>query len=537
MIEKIFIKFKNNKIFVFSILFNFLLFLPLLKVGFFSDDYHFLFIAQNTTKVFDYFFTNYTGQIGPGSYTPLFNLVLQFQFWLFSKQAIFYHLINWLLVISTSIVLFKLTKLFKLSKKASNITIIFFLFSHLLVVSLAWFAVQPHLWADLFLLLSLYYFLKPNSFGFSLVFLILSLGFKENALLLPFIWFLVFIGLNKKPKYIDLIFKFLSGLTVVIIYLFIRSQIIKTLVGFYAQRQFNFGQIKEMFKMLIEIIVNIFFAYPFRLNISHYLTGHKIFLGVLLLIILFSFLKIKNRLLFFLLLSASLINIPFYLVKFNYLTNIGERYSYLWLIFSSLIVGLLFHNLKTKISRFVFGLILVLVLGHNLFLIKQKITYWQTAAKIRQQILNSSINYQIDDYYLFIALPDNYFGVPLLANAIKEMLFIEGKAPYIQGQRILMASLLGTRVKNYQDNFIEILVKNNYNLKIKPTTKTNLNIFTGLPQIINETGEYKLNNFNVLEQSGSDIDINLKPSFINELRGNLHIIYYNHNHLNDLLIK
>ncbi|MCB9803200.1 hypothetical protein H6761_04315, partial [Candidatus Nomurabacteria bacterium] len=112
-----FAKFKNYQIFLVFLLLSLVVFASSLKIGFLSDDWHWLWLAKNTTWSWQIFLSNYEGGNFGGSYNPVLLLLFKISYLLFGQNAFFYHFLSLIVHSFNALLVYLLaTKFFVLLK-------------------------------------------------------------------------------------------------------------------------------------------------------------------------------------------------------------------------------------------------------------------------------------------------------------------------------------------------------------------------------------------------------------------------------------
>lgn len=246
-------KLKNYQVFCGYLFLCLLLFFSTLQIGFLSDDWHWLYLAKNTSLDWQIFLANYEGTNLGGSYNPILLLLFKLAYSLFSLHGFFYHLLslflhslNAFLVYLVANTLFKSFN-FSQSKLLSLLTGFLFLLWPTQVEAISWLAAWPHLWVALFYLAAFYFYLQArlqlqNKFLFlSLLFFSLAIFTKELALTLPFlllVWEVYFYLLKNHNKHWWKISFYFIILTAWLLLRFVATRLF---FGYYGESNLNFN--------------------------------------------------------------------------------------------------------------------------------------------------------------------------------------------------------------------------------------------------------------------------------------------------------
>lgn len=406
---------------------------------FVSDDWHWLWLGQNTAWSSQIFLTNYEGGIGNGSYNPLLVVIFKIAFHFFGLKFYYYHLLSTLLHLINAVLVYlsisKLLNFFNINDRPrlAYLTAFLFLIWPTQVEAVYWIAAWPHLWATLFYLLSLNLFFvyiqssKKTNLYFSLLFFIFALWIKEIALSLPLlILFLLYVKnknfqLIKKHKYY-----ILSLFIIVSIFLALRFYTTHAFIGYYGQSSMPLNPIKWL-ASLAGYVAELFTWSWLRIIFFKIWYHYQILLALLVLVFGMAYFYVlktirQSKVIIFSILFLVVL-LPVLPLELNRLTFEGERYLYLpsiffifWLLYSwAPLVN------KHKYTKFV--ITLIFIYGASLTF-GFKMANWRQAAYISREVIKSFENLSIDKGQMLVsvALPDNYQGAQVFRNNLQQAL-------------------------------------------------------------------------------------------------------------------
>ena len=453
------LKLYQNQIFIWFCYFVVALFLyfRVLNNFFVSDDFHWLSLAKNRPWDWSIFLTNYEGLKTGGSYNPLLFIIFKLANSLFGLQQQWYHGVSILLHATNAWLVYILAK--KLLSKHqlqaaywASLCGLFFLIWPVQVEAISWIAAWPHLWATLFYLLSLIFYLKyseakkKSSLFLSIIFFIVGIMCKEIVMTLP----LIIILLDWHSNY-KLSFKKLGPYFVfLLLFFFLRWQSTGQVLGYYGQGSMGL-KIDQWLGNLAIIFLNWASAGYFQ-GIFYKIWYHYLwvlvagFLISLLAYVLYLWrFQYKQRLIIFLMLLIS--TIPILPLGLHRSTFAGERYLYLPTIFFVIWFISLLANLHLTVLKKM--AIIFFMATCFLFIIHDKNITWFEAGKLSQQIVNSyeHLNLGPGAKLISVALPDNLRGAEVFRNNLQQALelYYPDKHPEI------MALPVYVQLKNNQN--------------------------------------------------------------------------------------
>jgi len=468
MIEKAITKFrdawkKDGVIYCFYLIAVLVVYWRTVSVGFFSDDYHMLSVFSSNPSVFRFVFGNIVGEFGGGSYGPVFALFHYAEYKLFGLNAWPYHLVSLFLHSANAFLVYTLVKILTKRRYLAVISGFVFALAAHQVFAIVWIAVLPHLLATFLALLSICFFIRQignpghRDYLISLLFFILSICTKENAIFLPLILGLYFVFLsehNIKRRVVLVFFKISPFVVSAAIFFLARYSVTSSTVGFYAQAStgLDWAHYRSMF---FDLFADFFVDYPRRVVWHDWLVQNWFWGGVLLLpfaVVWFAWReKWRTSLGFFLSLLISLVAfLPLSLSRWN---DGGERYTYYISVFFwpyiILTIDAVLMNARiwrTKLSwgKFFSICLLLFFLVVNILKIFPKQNRWIASGQRVKTMLASVDEIDFNDKYtVFVGLPDNLDGAEVIRNAIKEAIKIETGVQVI-GERIPLYSVLGS---------------------------------------------------------------------------------------------
>jgi len=509
---------------------------PLLRLGFFSDDYHMLHIvAQNTQSIIDIFKTNLLGTNIGHSYGPVFKLLFIAEYKLFGLNPLGYHVVSLLLHFFATIAVYYVAKIFAPKSQIPAAAAILFSVMPVHVNAIAWISVQPHLLATVGFLCAIMWYLTYKNTNrvqwlvLSLVATGIALGAKDTAItILPIIGIIELFTYKKRQVQkgsttkhqtfnavlSDMKKRAIGVLPYIMItlgYLLLRSHATGSATAAYTgSLAVNFGNMERMFT---EMTAAIFFP-EWRMHLAVFMhTGAYVvlpiaigFFGVLLYLIR------KNKGMVLLLSLYVVSTVPFLFVAFNQINEEGNRYVYLSSTIAVILCSICLHLLTIhhKKRQHLFALLIMLIFFINIQATQLRFSYWQTADTLVKELIHSENIDQLDEQtpYTIIALPDNVQGAQVMRNAIFEAIELE-RGKKLTGERIPMYKYHDAfkptqeLTVSYKDSQIEIIRTYDHNG------------FTGFGAFESPTGLYTITNWDKWGSIGDSITIT--PSTLKQL--------------------
>ncbi|OGH90870.1 MAG: hypothetical protein A2479_03870 [Candidatus Magasanikbacteria bacterium RIFOXYC2_FULL_39_8] len=521
---------KKQNIFVFLLLccITFILWMPTLKLGFFSDDYHFLYVTSLQDNVWNYFVTNNVGEATGGSYGPIFNILFTLQYYVFHTWAFGFHVVTLLVYVLTAYMIYRFVYEIVGKKLIGFVSAFLFITLHNHVEAVSWVAVQPHIWATFFFVLGIYayyiFVLKHSriAYGVSLLSLGLSLFTKETAIMFPLVLCLMELFFSKYEILLKRIYHICIRLIpygiVGLSFLYLRYRIVGYVFGYYSGGQIEgtdfFSYMIMRAKMFVEITTNMFVSSPYRQVVALWFGDHKVVLAIIcvgILIMTHMVHRMYRKQLWFLLLSYICMSVPFLSLTYNSAHNGGERYAYVLSIFFVMYMTLLLKAITQdrRAGNIIYGAGIVILVCSSLAFLPQKLNAWNQSADVRDRIFDQITshgyeNTEIVDYFVFAGLPDNVLGAECMRNAVKEALYFETPFGYISGERIPMYTI----PHGIQDVAYITYKKEDTIYVLSPLNLYNGRIFTGFRTYTSDVvSQAYLGNFWVVDNSGESISV------------------------------
>ena len=381
-------------------------YIPYLDLNFLSDDYVFLKSLEKNIRI---------DQSG-GYFRPVFSMIFFLVSRVFSNSNIAFHILNFLLHLANSCLVYIIAKKLLSFKSYAYITALFFLLSPIQPEAVVWIScLQELLWVFFLLFaLSLYIKKKEISVGriFSVsLFVVLALLSKETAV----IYIILFIALDvfffrlKRGKnyYIALG----SFMIILVSYLIVRLGVLSIPSDFLSSPSRNF--VKSFFCQPFK-----FFLFPWN---EAYYGGFPLikFFLALIVVFLFWYYLIRGRTSLSLAYGCGVIFLgilPLYQMFYVGSDLQGSRYLYFsvfgWGIMLSVIILSVIKR-KSAYIALIMGMIFLLTYSLHYNLIP-----WQKAGQIIESLPVDITKEQI---------PDNYFGAYILRNGYTEYKSIKQK--------------------------------------------------------------------------------------------------------------
>lgn len=448
---------------------TFLIYFFVINLFFVSDDFHWLYLAQEQNISWRFFTQNYEGNHNGGSYNPIFFLIFNIlhsifglKYYLYNLVAIILHATNAFLFYFISKRIFSLIKL-PLAKNWAWVASLLYLIWPTNVETIAWMSANMHLWATLFYLSSLLFYFKylednlNKNFYYSLLFFFFSIFSKETAISLPFVilsWEIYLTSRRQsQEKKGNFNFKRLVAyFSVLFIFLIARYKSIGLFLGYYAKDTLGWP-IKEWAGNLVaygfEFATASYFREIFFKVWYYYLDYIVISLCLFLVVYLYNILIKKNEAQFTILVSLLFSLLPFLPLGLHRMTFAGERYLYLPGAFFIILFIYLLSRAKFS-HKLKLGAVLFVVLCSGI-IIQVKSIAWQKSSNLSRQILASYQYLNIDkgQKLASVALPDNLAGAQLFRNNLQQALQLYYPENYPEIINLPIYVRLNERNSNY----------------------------------------------------------------------------------------
>jgi hypothetical protein len=378
-----------------------LLYIPYISTPFLSDDYVFIIKYSDSPFVFD----------DAGFFRPAFSSVFYIFLKIFGADPVPFRLLNLLLHLGCSVLVFKITERLSSSFIISYIAALFFLLNPLQAEAALWISgLQETLWVFFVLAAMAVYIRKKeltaSSILFTTIFITLSLLSKETAV--------CFIALFMVVDYLAFGFKrgrnlkysYLLNALILIVYFFVRSRFASIpgehlpAVGIYFVKTF----LSRPFKSLL---------YPWNQAYSGVMPGVKFAIAVVFTVVVsLHYIKKKPEGTALILSGLGFLFIPLIppMGMFYVAPDLqGSRYLYLSSFGWGLLLSIIIYKLiNRKTISLLIALFLVVALSQCL---KKNLEPWGRAGEIIST-LPADFNET--------GAPDNYYGAYILRNGARE---------------------------------------------------------------------------------------------------------------------
>ncbi len=428
------LKLYQNQIFIWLcyLLVASLIYFRVFNIFFASDDFHWLSLAKNRPWDWSIFVTNYEGLHLGGSYNPILFVLWKIFYSIFGLHYQWYHIVSIFLHASNAWLVYVLAKKILVKNQPrsaywASLCGLFFLIWPVQIEAISWIAAWPHLWATLFYLSSLIFYIKyfegqkKLHIILALVFFILALFSKEIAMTLPVALLLISWQLNYKIAWKKVWPFFL----VLIIFLLLRWSATGQFFGYYGQASLGF-KLPEYLGNLAIMFLDWASAGYFRAQ------GYKVWyrfpwflagaLLIFLLVYIFYLWRSKKRSRFFIFALLILSCLPVLPLGLHRTTFAGERYLYLPTVFFVIWFISMIANLKLSINKKMFLIFFVAVC--SMIIINDKNIVWAKAAMLSRQIVYSyaDLHLEAGARLISVALPDNMRGAEVFRNNLQQAL-------------------------------------------------------------------------------------------------------------------
>lgn len=493
---------------------------PIFSMGFFSDDYHALYVAKHQNSVLKYFTTNIVGTREGSTYGPLWNLLVLSEYKLFAMNPLGHQVVGLLLFVGAAFFIYLLGYQILHHRGMGIAAALLFLAMPSHVEALAWIAVQIHLFPVLLYLVSIYcyyHFVRSRAWQYyviALASIIISLLTKEIGITFPAAFVLIELFFGEKVSWQRIkiiIVRFIPIGVILIAYLFVRAYATGLLFGYYGNAQLSFD-IRALFRMFTEMNVNLIFSYPERVTVTQWLMNHSvIWVSSVVITVSIGVLIVRSyrKELLWLLCMYGIVILPYLNVQYNQLGNEGERYTYFPSVFIALMAAtILFEMTKALRYRTVVysGAVIVLMIAGSMQ-IATKLTYWTRAHDIVQNVVASmaTFSFSSNDYALFVGLPDQIYGAHIFRNGIREAFDLYGY-PFVNGERVLQG--LALTPDNAHTAFLNLQQPTSSTIIMTPTVAESRTL-TGLPVVETKFGTFTLEDFRKNDHTGERILVEL----------------------------
>ncbi|MBI5731986.1 MAG: hypothetical protein HY982_01350 [Candidatus Magasanikbacteria bacterium] len=508
---------------------SFLLYSPALNSFFVSDDFDWIWRAQEKSNPLNYFWENADGTRGGGVYRPLTLLSFWLNYRVGGLRPFDYHFFNVFFFAASAVLIFWLVWLMWKNKKAAVLSGLFFLVLPNHPEAVSWISGRGDVLAVFFALLSFIFYLffrrgKSRFFlFFSVLSFFLSLLAKEAALALPAVlavfeifWFW------KKPSFsAKLVFKQFCGLLslglAAALFLYLRLSATSVLLGFYATPDLhpNFGQ---NFKTFLTIFFSNFLEAPWREAATFFAQKRFVlFMSVFLAFLVYLWKAQryeKFRFAVFVSLFLFFNALPVLPLAFSRATSEGERFAYWPSVAIAIFLGGLAAGFfrKDKLRPLV-CLALFFALGYfssSLFL---KNLNWRKAGVISQGLIKNfgaAFNLKEKQGIVVLGLPDNFSGAQVLRNGFPAALRLF--YPAYPLDMLAVKVRFNLTPENFSEGMPEWTVGEGGYL-----ARGQADFFHGEKELQSLDYEMRLKNYDKKTSSGNQMEIIFTPAFLNQM--------------------
>lgn len=488
-----------------------------------SDDFHWLSLAKNRPWDWSIFVTNYEGLRLGGSYNPVLFVLWKIFFNIFGLHYQWYHLVSILLHASNAWLVYVLAKkIFAKHQPRSaywaSLCGLFFLIWPVQIEAISWIAAWPHLWATLFYLAALIFYIKYFEFKkksysiLALVFFILALFTKEIAMTLPVTLFFISWHLNYKIAWK----KILPFFLVLIIFLLLRLSATGQFFGYYGQASLAFKVLEYLGNLAIMFLDWASAGY-FRVQAYKVWYRFPWFLAIVTLAFL-SFYAIylwrsKKRERFFIFALLILSSLPVLPLGLHRTTFAGERYLYLPTVFFVIWFFSMLANLKLNINKKMFFIFFIAIC--SMIIINDKNIIWSKAASLSRQIVFSypDLHIQTGERLISVALPDNMRGAEVFRNSLQQALELYYPESYPQ----ILTLPIYVQLREY-DTYNHLLWWRSDEKGLFVESVDRSFMVTGLTSITVNQVYFELRNYNYQNFTSNLIRLIPEPSLLSELK-------------------
>lgn len=424
-----------------------LLWHPVLSVGFLSDDFEFLRLAQVNRDWAAYFSHNIIGTQEGNSYGPMWNILFRIQYDLFGLKAASFHAVSLFLYWLSSLVLYAFTHALTKRKDIAFTAAIFFLLFPGHSEAVSWVAVQVHLFAALCFMIALWmytrYLQSGRSYYYFAAFLSIGLSLLTKEIGISFIalFFLLELYCYQKGWIVKAVLRFLffmllrfaPFILLMAIYLMLRQDATGQLASYYGGGIHI--DLMHWMQQMVELTLAIFLSVEARVAAMQWIEANWIIaLSIDALVGLVLLLTLKDQRKFFIWTIASfvLVSLPFLQTYISRVHTEGERYAYLMSFFFAMMLALIFVSIYRGFHRAyitkrwqafaLMAVVIAVVFTPLTETTHARINNWHAAGILTDSILESGKDLVLNehDHYVIIALPEMINGAQVLRNAIGE---------------------------------------------------------------------------------------------------------------------
>jgi hypothetical protein len=427
-----------KKFLVFIVYLAVVLFLywPIASAFFVSDDFDWLNRAQNISLTAEnLFLRSHDNNVGGGVYRPLTSFSFWLNYQLGGLNPTAYHSVNIILHALNAFLLFYLLCLLTRKKKLAFLAGLFFVILPNHPEAVSWISGRGDVLCAFFYLLSLVWYVLFRERGrarhlvFSLLAFFLALGAKEMAITLPALIIIYellwqFRDLMPGRRLIKNILHFLPFVALLALYLFLRWESTRLLVGFYAAPALQ-PKLQPMAETLVSAFLSVFMGSPWRQSALLGLQAFWLWAALAATSALFLLgMSARNKhhlkemffgWLFFIITAG-----PILPLKFSWLTDEGDRFGYLPSLSIAIVLALVVYLMLSSRKTILAGWFLVIILGvHLSYNLYVKNLYWAEAGRLSHDLLYSfgqSADVTKKQGIVIMGLPDNLVGAQVFRN-------------------------------------------------------------------------------------------------------------------------
>lgn len=448
-------------------------FSTLTSVGFLSDGWEFLYIAETQPFTLErMLLTNTQGFVGPSSYRPVVNLYWGLMYQIFSLSVFWYHASILLLYVASVYLLYATLRrsvwLGRYQDAVALVAAAFFAWNPVRVSALSWVSIVNDVMLVFFTLLAWYLFSRWQTtqdtqrwrwYAGALIAGACAIGSKEVGVTLPLVIGAAGLltelqtrGTTCKEVLYSIFRATLTALPFALLvggYILLRFQTTEFIAEDYTGSAFVWFDGFTV-RSYVSVLVSFLLADPFRTTVTQvafalagwfsvvalYLVGvwgHAQkqtidrYTGGVLLLLLVSVMYPASR----------------FGVNFlsTYTSSEGERYAYYPSVFAGVLFAWLLRKHIVRLATRNYMIIVLLIIGitHGVFAVLPRIAYWQEASRRSELIVTNTVERlqgTAYDQIYFVGLPDMYHGSYVWRNGFVLRLTTFEDIPYTADQLV-----------------------------------------------------------------------------------------------------
>jgi tetratricopeptide (TPR) repeat protein len=326
---------------------------------------------------------------GAGYFRPIINLTLMLDYNMYKLKPYGYRLTNIFLSILCSIALFYLAMLITKNRLLSFIAALIFSAQAVHVEGVTWISARNGVFCTLFILLSVYYYIKSANlnkrsyFFYSLFFMFTAVTAKEFAFMVPFIFILYDLSFDESFTIKKNISKYIAAFSIILLFVICKSLVSPLTHSFTLETPTLFQRVIASYPIMVKYMINQIVPHKLSIYSNHHLVEKfydpKVafsFLFIIgLMIIVFMYRK-KDKVIFFSFYSYLALLFPVYnIIKVPTIALMADRWLYpASFAFALLLSHLLFLLLKGK-GRLISAVVIVFVIFLSLFTIQRNYVF------------------------------------------------------------------------------------------------------------------------------------------------------------------